>query len=136
LTTDKDGWPLIRFSLQDRGLAFVSAFLEGDVDILLPACDLLLEKITAVRAEGLPQWTWNGNGFLVEVERDRSTLVSKYGDGETRPARASVDTDVLFLIIGLWKRFVAELPRQRELAAKEAELQQLHRAGTSGDPSP
>jgi hypothetical protein len=133
LTTDRDGWPLIHFDSQDRGLTFVSSFLQSDVDILLPSCDLLLEKINTVLKEALPCWKWNGNSFIVEVEKERSTLIDKYGDGETRPTKATVDTDLLLVIIGLWKRFVAELPRQRELAAAEAELRQLHRSDSAGN---
>jgi hypothetical protein len=119
LKTDSEGWPLIQFDPEDQGLRYVGDFLQSDVDILLPACDLLLKEIAAVREGNQPRWTWNGNCFVVEVEKGCSNIIDKYGDADKLADRATVDTAVLLLLVGLWKRFVSTLPRQQELAAAQ-----------------
>jgi hypothetical protein len=98
---------------EDRDLGFVAAFLQSDVDIVLPSCDLLLEEITAVQEGRQPRWAWNGNSYLVEVEKDHTNIIDKYGDGPS--VKATVDTALLCFILRQWKRFVSDLPRQREL---------------------
>src|SRR5579883_3471797 len=90
LTTDDQGWPFIQFEPADPALDSVAAFLQSDVDISLPGCDLLLGELGAILQGRQSGWTWNGNSFLVEVERERSTITDKYGDPGS--ARVSMDT--------------------------------------------
>jgi hypothetical protein len=117
MKTDDKGWPLIRFAPEDEALRAVAAFLEEDVDILLPACDELLQAMASVLEGKDEEWTWNGNRFLVRVRRDRASMTDKYGEAGLDSARVTIETALLARIVGGWRDFVADLPRQRELAS-------------------
>jgi hypothetical protein len=108
------GWPLIRFEPDEPALSLVGEFLRSDVDINLTSCDLLLESMESVLADKEARWRWNGNSFIIEVEKSWSRLIDKYGDGYEGERTATVATAGLFQIIHAWREFVSELPRQRE----------------------
>jgi hypothetical protein len=117
MKTDDQGWPLIRFTPEDESLHAVAAFLQEDVDILLPACDELLQAMGAVLEGKEEEWTWNGNRFLVRVRRDRASLTDKYGPAGLGSAPVTIDTALLARILDGWRDFVSDLPRQRECAS-------------------
>jgi hypothetical protein len=117
------GWPLIRFEPDEPALSLVGEFLRSDVDINLTSCDLLLEGMESVLADKEPRWRWNGNSFIIEVERSWSRLIDKYGDGYEGERTATVATAGLFQIIRAWREFVFDLPRQRELEAVQRTAQ-------------
>jgi hypothetical protein len=79
MKTDDNGWPLIQFAPEDESLRAVAAFLQEEVDILLPACDELLQALDAILHGREEEWTWNGSRFLVHVRRDSASLTDKYG---------------------------------------------------------
>ena len=121
LKTDEKGWPLIRFSPEDESLTAVAAFLQDDVDVLLPTCDELLHALQSVLAGKEDELVWNGDRFLVRVKRDRTSLTDKYGEMISQTAPAAIDTMLLAVLVDGWREFVSELPRQREFAASRSE---------------
>jgi hypothetical protein len=117
MKTDERGWPLIQFVPEDESLQAVAAFLQDDVNVLLPVCDELLRVLESVLAGEKEEHVWNGDRFLVRVRRDQTRLTDRYGAMISGTAPVEVETGVLAAIVGGWREFVADLPRQRELAA-------------------
>jgi hypothetical protein len=120
MTTDDQGWPLVQFEPDDVNLQSVAAFLQSDVDILLPTCDELLAGMQSVRAGRTNEWSWNGDRFLVRVGKERATMLDKYADAGLESPTATIDTDLLSVIVTGWRRFVSTLQRQRKLATERA----------------
>ena len=117
MKTDESGWPLIQFVPEDESLKAVAAFLQDDVDVLLPICDELLQAMESVLQGREEEWTWNGNRFLVRVRRDRASMTDKYGEAGLDTTPVTIGTALLAQIVGGWRDFVADLPRQREFAS-------------------
>jgi hypothetical protein len=117
MKTDERGWPLIHFVPEDESLQAVAAFLQDDVDVLLPICDELLQALESVLAGEKEEHVWNGDRFLVRMRRDQTRLTDKYGGAISGAAPVDVETVLLAAIVGGWREFVSDLPRQRELAA-------------------
>jgi hypothetical protein len=117
LGADERGWPLVDFEPDDPALRLVRDFLRSDVDISLPSCDLLLVSVAAVMSGEQERWRWNGNSFLLGVERFVSRLTDKYEDENGVYRSADLPTAVLPSLIRAWREFVFDLPRQRELEA-------------------
>ena len=101
----------------------VRDFLRSDVDISLPSCDLLLASVGAVMSGDQERWRWNGNSFLLRVEKSVSRLTDKYEDENGVYRSADLPTAVLPSLIRAWREFVFELPRQRELEAVQRTAQ-------------
>jgi hypothetical protein len=116
LSTDSEGWPMIQFSPDNDALRAVAAFLQQDVDILLPACDELLQAMASVLQATAEEQAWNGNRFLLRIRSDRSSMTDKYGEGGLYSRPVTIDTALLNVIVAGWREFVSALPRQRELA--------------------
>src|SRR5437868_165276 len=74
LKPDEQGWPVVRFEPAAPELDLASDFLRYDIDIVLPSCDLLVESIRSVVAGAKTRWRWNGNSFIIEVEKPLSRL--------------------------------------------------------------
>jgi hypothetical protein len=131
LSQDEHGWPLVSFEPANSALNLVGDFLRSDVDILLSSCDLLLESIQAVVADRQAHWRWNGNSFIVEIEKSLSRLTDKYGEALGDKRCADVPTLGLRQIIQGWRDFVSVLPRQQEFQLLQAALEQERGGGDS-----
>jgi hypothetical protein len=116
MKTDEKGWPLIQFVPEDESFKAVAAFLQDDVDILLPTCDELLQVLAAVLTGKEEEYVWNGDRFLVRVRREQTRLTDKYGEMILQTPPATIETELLAAIVGVWREFVSDLPRQREFA--------------------
>jgi hypothetical protein len=123
LRADERGWPLVDFEPDDPALRLVRDFLRSDVDISLPSCDLLLANVAAVMSGDQERWRWNGNSFLLRVEKSVSRLTDKYEDENGVYRSADLPTAVLPSLIRAWREFVFDLPRQRELEAVQRTAQ-------------
>jgi hypothetical protein len=116
LSVDEQGWPIVCFHPADSALELVGEFLRSDVDIVLPSCDLLIERIGSILAGRQACWRWNGNSSRLEIERPASHLIDKYGPALGSERTAILATQGLLQIVRAWRDFVAGLPRQRELS--------------------
>jgi hypothetical protein len=116
LTTDDQGWPRIKFVPKDEPLETVTAFLQDDVDILLPCCDELLQGMHSVLEGKENEWLWSGNRFLLQVGKDQTRVMDKIAQAINKKPPVTIETTLLLWLLEVWRDFVSGLPQQQEFA--------------------